>query len=81
MAVFTVSDIIVVITLLVNAAAVLSSHITPPTISLTAQDESVALGPAVTLRIRTLIRTIRQFSVLIVAWNVIFSILLVFVFN
>ena len=80
MAVFTVSDILVVITLLVNATAVLSSHIAP-TISLTSQDESVALGPAVTLRIRTLIRTIRQFSVLIVAWNVIFSVLLVFVFN
>jgi hypothetical protein len=126
MAIFNVSDIIITVTLLVNALALVSSKFTRVThtkipndedgskihdvnlcgsslaeqLLLLSQRENVtnnyddsdsekvlkeergtSTGASVMIRLRTLVYEIRKFSCLIVIWNIVFIILMVFVFG
>jgi len=72
MAVLTVSDIIIAVTLLVNALALVSSKVIPVK---DGEDGEIVN------RLRSLTSGLRKYSLLLVFWNVIFLILMTFVFN
>ena len=72
MAVFTVSDIVISVTLLVNALALVSSKVVP-----TKEGENEGIF----YRLRSLIFGLRKYSLIIVFWNAFFLVLMVFVFS
>ena len=90
MALFSVSDIVIAVTLLVNALALISSKI--PRVQSTGKmtgsfeaenDYPMVETPATsaTARLRVLVFGLRKFSCIIVFWNIFFMILMVFVFG
>ena len=71
MAIFSISDIIIAITLIINATALVSSKVV--------SNELVV--DAFTARVRTLVYGIRKYSFILVVWNGFFFILIAFVFR
>lgn len=94
MGVFSLSDIIITITLLANATALMSSKVykepspkvsnddgTSETSGLVTNTESKASEGSTLSRFYTFLNLMRRLSCIIVVWNIFFIILMLFVFR
>jgi len=71
MAIFSVSDILIAITLILNAIALVSSRVV----------SSELVVDAFQAKVRRLVYGVRKFSFFLVLWNVFFFVLISFVFR